>query len=162
MSLSAANPKYSVEEIERRWLADAALVGDYRASPHRIIQDRYLTGTGLRLRKVQPVDGETVYKLGKKYGKTGSCVEPITNIYLSSQEYAALCGLDGRSVRKIRYAFAGGSLDLYSNPNDGLIIFELEFSCIEDARGYLPPAFVREEITGNPRYSGAALAFPLA
>lgn len=161
MAVSATHPKYSLEEIERRWLADPSLVGDFEGSPHRIIQDRYLAGTGLRLRKIEPADGEAVYKLGKKYGKTGSCVEPITNIYLSSQEYSALCGLDGRSVRKIRYAFAGGSLDLYSNPNYGLIIFELEFSSVDAAGRYLPPAFVREEITGNPRYSGAALALPL-
>ncbi|HWW21701.1 MAG TPA: hypothetical protein VNZ06_12920 [Steroidobacteraceae bacterium] len=155
------NPKYSIEEFERRWLADPSRLGEYQSCPHRIIQDRYLTGTGLRLRKIEPVEGETLYKLGKKYGKSGSYVEPITNIYLSPQEYAALAGLDGRSVRKIRYAFAGGSLDLYSNPNDGLIIFELEFPSVDAASRYLPPAFVREEITDNLRYSGAALAFPL-
>jgi CYTH domain-containing protein len=154
-------PKYSIEEIERRWLADPSLLGEYLTSPHRTIQDRYLTGTGLRLRKIQAVEGETIYKLGKKYGKAGNPSEPITNIYLSSQEYNALAELDGRSVRKIRYTFAGGSLDLYSNPNDGLVIFELEFSSLEAAESYLPPAFVREEITDNPRYSGAALAFPL-
>jgi CYTH domain-containing protein len=159
--MDAAHPKYSLQEIERRWLADASRLGDYQSFPHLTIQDRYLTGTGLRLRKMQPDGGETVYKLGKKYGRNGSYAEPITNIYLSPQEYVALAELDGRSVRKIRYAFAGGSLDLYSNPNDGLIIFELEFSSIEAARQCVPPAFVREEITDNARYSGAALAFPL-
>jgi|HubBroStandDraft_6_1064221.scaffolds.fasta_scaffold166644_2 CYTH domain-containing protein len=155
------NPKYSIEEIERRWLVDLARIGDYQAFPRRTIQDRYLSGTGLRLRKIQPSDGEPVYKLGKKYGKGASFAEPITNIYLSPQEYAALVGLDGRSVRKVRYAFAGGSLDMYSNPNDGLAIFELEFPSLAAADSYVPPPFVREEITDNPHYSGAALAFPL-
>jgi CYTH domain-containing protein len=155
------NPKYSVEEIERRWLVDVSQIGDYQTSPQRTIQDRYLSGTGLRLRKIQPTEGETIYKLGKKYGKRTSFVEPITNIYLSPQEYTALVGLDGRSVRKVRYNFAGGSLDMYSNPNDGLAIFELEFASLEAANSYVPPPFVREEITDNPHYSGAALAFPL-
>jgi CYTH domain-containing protein len=155
------NPKYSIEEIERRWLVDASRLGDYQASPHRTIQDRYLSGTGLRLRRIQPTEGEAVYKLGKKYGKIAPFVEPITTIYLSAQEYAALAGLDGRSVRKVRYAFAGGSLDIYSNPNDGLIIFELEFPSLAAASSYAPPPFVREEITGNSHYSGAALAVPI-
>jgi CYTH domain-containing protein len=155
------NPKYSIEEFERRWLADPSQLGDYQACPHRTIQDRYLSGTGLRLRRIQPAEGEVVHKLGKKYGKSAPFVEPITNIYLSPQEYAALAGLDGRSVRKVRYAFAGGSLDIYSNPNEGLIIFELEFPSLAAASSYVPPPFVRAEITDNPHYSGAALAFPL-
>jgi CYTH domain-containing protein len=155
------NPKYTIEEIERRWLADASRLGDFQSCPCRTIQDRYISGTRLRLRKIEPAAGDAIYKLCKKYGRTAGYVEPITNIYLSAAEYTALLSLDGRSVRKVRYAFAGGSLDIYANPNAGLAIFEIEFASTAAAISYVPPSFVREEITDNPHYSGAGLALPL-
>jgi CYTH domain-containing protein len=154
-------PKYSIVEIERRWLVDAAKLGDYQGCPRRAIEDCYIAGTRLRLRRIEAASSEVVYKIGKKYGKTGKEVEPITNIYLSSAEYQRLKRLPGQTVRKIRYSLAGGSLDIYVSPNAGLAVFEVEFSSETAAQSYSPPDFVREEITGEPRYTGAALALQL-
>ena len=45
-------PKYSALEIERRWLADLAAVGELRSLPYREIADLYVADSRLRLRKI--------------------------------------------------------------------------------------------------------------
>lgn len=100
-------PKYALEEIERRWLVDLAAAGPLAQFPCREIDDRYLTGTRLRLRCMR--DGtQVVHKLCKKYGKAPGGVEPITNLYLTQAEYETLAQLPALAVRKHRYAIADG------------------------------------------------------
>lgn len=156
-------PKYAREEIERRWLVDLAAVGPLAQFPCREIDDRYLTGTRLRLRCMR--DGaQAVHKLCKKYGKAPGGVEPITNLYLTQAEYETLAQLPALVVRKHRYAIADGALDVYLSP-EGVAIFEKEFGSQAEAAAYQPPAFVGAEVTDEARYSGAALAgaaFPAA
>jgi CYTH domain-containing protein len=149
-------PKYALEEIERRWLVDLVTVGPLAQLACREIDDRYLAGTRLRLRRVE-ADGQAVHKLCKKYGKRPDGSEPITNLYLTPAEYDALARLPGHAVRKHRYALAGGALDVYVAPA-GLAIFEKEFGSVAEAQAYLPPAFAGVEVTHDPRYTGAALA----
>lgn len=151
-------PKYSQLEIERRWLADLDRVGPLDALNCRKIEDHYLTGTQLRLRAMHQIDGSPVYKLCKKYGKISTCVESITNIYLSECEYNAFALLPCDRVTKSRYEIAGGALDVYLNPHAGLAIFEVEFSSEEDAEKYRAPDFTIHEVTANPQYSGSAIA----
>ncbi len=98
-----------------------------------------------------------VHKLCKKYGGPG--FEPITNLYLDIDEYARLSGLPGARTMKQRYSLAVGSLDIYQRPSPGLAIFEIEFPNETAAADFVPPAFVGREITGDPLYAGAALAF---
>jgi CYTH domain-containing protein len=152
------NPKYSIPEIERRWLVDQAAVGELQDLPFRLIEDLYLEGTRLRLRKITHQDGSVLFKLGKKYGKRTPLSEPITTLYLTAEEYAVFAGLPGLAVAKRRYALSGGSLDFYQEPNSGLMLFELEFQDEDAARLYAPPDFVSREITNEPRFGGFALA----
>ena len=151
----SAAPKYSLPEIERRWLVDRDAVSSLEGLPSRRIDDRYLHGTRLRLRKMTAADGAIDYKLCKKYGKSSHLTEPITNLYLTASEHDALATLPAASLFKTRYTIAGGSLDLF---DDGLAIFEKEFASEVEASAYTPPPFVLHEITGDPAYSGAALA----
>ena len=58
-------------------------------------------------------------------------------------------------VRKRRYAVAGGALDLFPG-QDQFAVFEMEFESESEAQAYSPPGFVREEVTNDPAYSGAA------
>ena len=81
----------------------------------------------------------------------------ITNFYLSAQEHALLSPLAGCWLRKDRYAMAGGALDLHADPHLPAI-FEREFATVEEAAAYVPPAFVRQELTGDAAFNGAALA----
>ncbi|MCE9558826.1 MAG: hypothetical protein K8R88_07720 [Armatimonadetes bacterium] len=151
-------PKYSQLEIERRWLVDRAAVGSLEGLPWREIEDFYLRGTRLRLRKICAPGADPVYKLCKKYGKADGLEESITNLYLSLTEYNVLRALGGARVLKKRYSFSGGSLDVHESPSYGTTIFEVEFKTLKEAEAFLPPDFVGEEVTGNTRYSGASLA----
>lgn len=151
-------PKYSLPEIERRWLVDLEAVGDLGDLPHFELEDLYLAGTRLRLRSMAWTDKDPVYKLCKKYGRRPELSEPITNLYLGETEYRLLARLPGRRLRKRRYRIGGGSLDVFEHPHAGLAIFEREFEDEARARSFRPPDFVTREITGDPRHSGATLA----
>lgn len=149
-------PKYSLAECERRWRVDLRTVGPVASLPFRQIDDLYLRDTRLRLRRVRSAEG-VVFKLGKKYGKRPDGTEPITNIYLTEVEYAALSQLAGYAVSKRRYALGEGALDVYEGPVP-LAIFEQEFASAAHAAACAPPRFAVEEVTDRPEYAGLALA----
>jgi CYTH domain-containing protein len=151
-------PRYSALEIERRWLVDLSAVGDLGGTPYREVEDLYIGGSRLRLRKMTDLNGEAVFKLGKKYGKRSPGTEPITTLYLTEAEYRLLSSLPGMSTSKRRYSVADGSLDIYQRPHSGLAIFEIEFEDDASAQSYRPPPFVTQEITGDATFSGFALA----
>jgi hypothetical protein len=96
--------KYAQLERERRFLlAEPPLPLDRQ--PHKIIWDRYLEGTSLRLRKVCGVPGgETAYKLSHKVlaGPGDFAHAFITNIYLSEREYQLLTVHPARELQKRR------------------------------------------------------------
>jgi CYTH domain-containing protein len=150
--------KYSLPEIERRWLVRAEAAPLLGAAHRRVIEDKYIEGGRLRLRAVFTEGAETVFKLGKKYAREGSRPEQIVTIYLVAQEYQVLRELPGATSRKVRYSIEGGSLDIYEYPSSSPIIFEIEFPSEAAADAYVAPAFVGEEITFNANYSGYALA----
>lgn len=150
-------PRYSLMEIERRWLVPAPYPAELAALPYRTIEDTYLDGTLLRLRSVREPGGAVTYKLGKKYDRRGTCSQPITNIYLSPEEYRVFSALPGARVEKRRYTVGTGAIDIYPSPFP-LAVFEIEFASEQAASDYLPPDFVAAEITGQEAYSGAAIA----
>ena len=150
-------PKYALAEIERRWLVPEAYLAVLAGQPCRLIEDTYIEGTLLRLRAVHGPDGDTVYKLCKKYGRRDTLANPMTNIYLSEHEYRLLRALGGAQARKHRYAVEGGSVDVYLSPVS-LALFDIEFDDEQRAREYVPPSFVGKEVTDDVAYSGAALA----
>ena len=149
------SPKYSLPEIERRWQVELSAVGSLDNLPYRTITDLYIHSTRMRLRKEEG-EGQVVYKLCKKYGKSSNISEAITNVYLTEAEYRLFAGLPGNWLYKRRYSLEGGSLDVYENPQ--ITFFEKEFATEEEAHAYQPPAFVGQEVTGQAAVSGAALA----
>ena len=125
----------------------------------RVIEDKYIRGGRLRLRAVFADGAETIYKLGKKYGREGGDPEQVVSIYLTKLEYESLLALPGATLRKVRYSVENGSLDVLEYPSaTGVAIFEVEFPSQSAASAYVPPAFVGEEVTFNASYSGYALA----
>jgi len=151
-------PKYSAIEIERRWLVDMAAVGDLASAAFREIEDLYITGSRLRLRKVTDPNGGVILKFGKKYGKRSAASEAVTNLYLSEAEYQQLATLPGVTTLKRRYTVAGGALDVYRQPKSGLAIFEVEFDDEASAQAYRPPNFVTHEVTAEASFSGFSVA----
>lgn len=151
-------PKYAQLEIERRWLVDANALGLLDTARYWDIDDLYIHGTRLRLRKMESSDSGIVYKLCKKYGKQSAISEPISNIYLAESEYALLLRLPGTRVHKRRYRIADGGVDIFADRNPGLAIYEVEFQDEESAENYTAPGFALKEVTGDEDYDGLSLA----
>jgi CYTH domain-containing protein len=155
-------PRYSRIEHERRFLVGEAWQ-TLCTGPHRLLRDRYITGTRLRLRHIAASDGRPPeYKLCKKYGPLTDSAEAIVNIYLTEDEYRLFNALAGSIIEKRRYhrdvdgiryavdAFAGGL--------SGLVIAEVETGDAAVLTALVPPPWAKCEITGDPWFRGGHLA----
>jgi CYTH domain-containing protein len=151
-------PKYSAVEIERRWLVHLPQVGPLATLLRREIEDLYIAGTRMRLRKVRAESETVIFKLGKKYGKGNGLSEQVVSVYLTEEEFNVMAAMPGAAVKKSRYTIAGGALDVYQNPNSGFAVFEVEFESETAAINYTPPSFTSQEITHDTKYSGYALS----
>jgi CYTH domain-containing protein len=154
----SAPPSYSKPEIERRWLVPADSQLGANAERMRELEDRYIEGTRLRLRKVTESGRATIYKLGKKYEAEVTGVHHSVSTYLSEAEYKVLLVLPARRSKKRRLSVCGGALDVYELPNPGLQVFEVEFSTTEEAVAYVPPQGICQEVTSELTFTGYALA----
>lgn len=145
--------KYSIDEIERRWLAINEKLPDLENLERTHIFDKYLDNSRMRLRKMQS-DNEVIFKLCKKYGKNSPISEPITNIYLSEAEYNIFNSLAGKELKRIRYYYLFNGIRWAINLSEGIkeIIVELEFSSIEDAINLIVPDFCGLEISDSPEW----------
>lgn len=152
------SPKYSAAEIERRWLVDLAQIGSPATVPRREIEDLYIAGMHMRLRKVSAEGEDIIFKLGKKYGKGNSFSEQVVSVYLTEVEFNVMAAMPGTVARKTRYTISAGALDVYQYPNPGFAVFEVEFQSESDASNYTPPSFASQEITHEAKYSGFALS----
>ena len=153
-------PKYSLAEFERRWLV-AAIPAEL--GPGRLIEDRYLDGTRLRVRRETDAGAAPgVWKLARKYGATARGVEPMTNLYLTADEYALLATLPGASVvKRRRPLWADGVrfvIDRFEGALAGRCIAELERPTSAALWAVAPPIWCGREITGDAAYGGASLA----
>lgn len=158
-----ARPKYAVLERERRWLVDGAAGPDLAGLDHVRIEDRYIDGSRLRLRRMSRPDGTwESRKLTKKYETAIPSVRPIVTAYLTAAEYALLAALPGRDLVKRRYRVPDGagewSLDLFEGPLAGLALVEREEADDAALAAMAPPPWARREITGDPRYQCGSLA----
>jgi len=152
-------PKYAAREIERRWLVEQGadqLARD--ATEVRRIEDRYIAGTHLRLRKVEQEGRAPIFKLGKKYVADGARCGHVVSVYLAAEEYDVLMALPGQSCTKTRFSIADGALDVYAKPRLPFAVFEREFGTEQAAHEYVPPAFASREVTGDAEFSGYMLA----
>jgi adenylate cyclase len=69
---------------------------------------------------------------------------------------------EGRRIEKTRYEIEHGELtielDEYRGELAGLLVAEIEFDSEDDAERFEPPGWLGRELTGDERYSNAALA----
>ncbi|SFF44802.1 CYTH domain-containing protein [Actinacidiphila alni] len=155
------NPgKYARVERERRWLL-AAPPGPESVSVTRTVTDRYLTGTRLRLRRVELPDGATELKLTQKIPAPepggGAVRGLITNTYLSRAEYDVLAGLPAAVLTKTRLGVPPMGVDVFDGRLRGLVLAEAEFGTDEEARAYVPHLSCVAEVTDDPRFTGGSL-----
>jgi CYTH domain-containing protein len=150
--------KYARIERERRFLfAGPPSAG----TSSRRITDRYLTGTRLRLRRVEHPDAAACeYKLTQKVpaGRPGHVRGLITNTYLSAVEYDLLASLPGEVLSKTRVSVPPLGFDIFDPPLHGLVLGEAEFVTDEAALSFPVPPSAVAEVTDDVRFTGGNLA----
>lgn len=151
--------RYAKPERERRFLVEGD--GPPRDRSARLIEDRYLTGTTLRLRRVS-AGPEAVHKLTQKVRRRP--VDPaevtLTNLYLSEAEYGLLRAIPADVLTKTRHACPFGDrtfvLDEYHGHLAGLRLAEVE---VDELGATLAlPTWIGTEVTHDERFSGGFLA----
>lgn len=69
---------------------------------------------------------------------------------------------EGRRLHKRRHVIPRGDLeievDVYEGDLQGLVVAEIEFPTEEEARGFDPPDWIGEEVTGDKLYLNETLA----
>lgn len=154
--------RYARPEYERRFLV-AQLPGD--AYEPRVIRDRFIRGTRLRLRAVTDrATGEVLQrKAGHKVRPDGDPTSLLhTSLYLDLDEYEILRTLEADEVVKTRYRWQlesrAAAVDVYNGRLSGLIIAELSFKTPDELGrfGSCPP--LGREITHVAELTGPGLA----
>lgn len=151
--------KYAAVERERRWLC--AGLPDLPVVRAEAIEDLYVEGSRLRLRRATPVGGgEVILRLSKK-ADLAPDKRLITTLYLTEAEYALFEGLPGRILRKTRHYYAADgvtlSVDRFEGPLAGLFLAEAEFGDDAAMATFPDPTFALREVTDDPRYTGGQL-----
>jgi CYTH domain-containing protein len=140
--------RYARLEDEQRFVV-AALPDE--ATDPRLIEDRYVAGTRLRLRRVTDGHG-TQRKLGQKRRVDDRpSASWHTTLYLDEAEHDVLEALDAVTLSKRRWSLPrGGCADEFLGSLAGLVLVEGE----RPFDG--PPGAI--EVTDDERFTGGALA----
>jgi CYTH domain-containing protein len=150
--------KYAQVERERRFLlAEPPAPSSVTAT--RMITDRYLVGTRLRLRRAEWPDGACELKLTQKVpiAGPGAVQGLITNTYLSAAEYDLLASLPAAVLSKTHFSLSFLGVDVFDTPLQGLVLAEAEFTTDEEARSFVPPPECVAEVTDDARFTGGRL-----
>ena len=155
--------KYAQIEYERRFLL-RQLPTDLDHNDFTRIDDVYIPGTRLRLRKMTSPSGEIMaLKLTQKYSQPDlpATETIITNFYLNEAEYRELAVLNGRSLSKYRHLYhhAGyrWSIDVFQTQHHGLILCDIEARSAGELAQIPMPSFASQEVTDDPRFTGGSL-----
>lgn len=158
----ARDPKYAVIERERRWLVDRTGRPDVAGTPCTLIEDRYIIGTRLRVRRMTAGDGGVALKLTKKYAADDPIARPIVTAYLDEAEFPVFAALPAQVIVKRRYKIVEGgiafSLDCFDGPLAPLEIAEIEWPDDTGLRALQAPSWAVREISNDPQYQGGTLA----
>ncbi|MDB5676586.1 MAG: hypothetical protein JWM65_3568 [Sphingomonas bacterium] len=153
-------PPYARLEHERRFLVRAECLPPLDRAEARLIEDRYIDGARLRLRRMSGGARPTLLKLTRKYG--GPRPEPITTLYLDPAEYALLSNLPAAPLIKHRHHLPIGDhwfgLDVFAGALAGLMLCEIEAESPEVLASIVLPDWAGDEVTDHPAFAGAALA----
>jgi hypothetical protein len=154
--------KYAHIERERRFLL-ASVPAGLGATAVWTVVDRYLPGTGLRLRLIVQDGQPPVRKLGQKIRLDPSPALTVahTSMYLSEPEYAALARLAANQLRKTRYVLPQEDgrwlIDAFEGELEGLVTMEIDLGDDRPMPTRLPlDALV--EVTDDDRFTGGQLA----
>lgn len=156
-------PKYSLIEIEMRWLVDKSKLPDISSLKRIEVTDKYFSETRTRLRSmIDTSTNEVIFKLTKKYGKISPYSEPITTLYLSEYEYDLYNKMDGNILRKNIYHYYFKEkkflIEIFTEPAVDFVLLEAEESS-EEALHQLPvPEFVIRDVTAEKKFEGYSIS----
>lgn len=151
--------KYARVERERRFLLEGPPAPS-SVTVTRVITDRYLVGTRLRLRRAERPDaGGCELKLTQKVpaDRPGAVQGLITKTYLSPAEYDLLASLPAAVLTKTRFSVPPLGVDVFGGPLQGLVLAEAEFTSDEEALAFVPPTECVVEVTDDARFTGGRL-----
>jgi CYTH domain-containing protein len=152
-------PKYAHWVAERRFLVDGRNMPELDATAARRIEDLYIDGGRLRLRKTtMPGAGDVEFKLAKKYAPDNPLIGPMTNLYLSAEEYAVLSVLPGARLAKRRHKVGAFVVDVFEGGLKSLVLAECEASNRMAAMAFDVPKWCVREVTNELEYTGWRLA----
>ena len=159
----ARAPKYAQIERERRWLVRPDADPEAEALRCLLIEDRYVDGTRLRLRRMTDLaTGERAHKLSRKYEAPDPLARPIVTAYLTSGEHAVFAALPARELSKRRYTVREGdrffNVDRFEGTLAGLSLTEIEQEDDAALRILEPPQWAGREVSHDLCYQGGALA----
>lgn len=150
---------------------DGALVTDEVERKFRVHEMPRSPGDGTRLRQAYlAVDGNVevrvrdrggTHVLGVKGGRGIQRTE--VEVEIGSTGFDELWALaPDRRIDKTRYRVAvdehTAEVDVYTGSLEGLVMVEVEFASRREADAFVPPPWFGEEVTGDSRWSNAALA----
>ncbi len=158
--------RYARPEFERRFLLEAVPAGLQGAI---LVEDRYLAGTRLRLRRIRDDRGRgpVSMKLGHKVrpDPNDPSLNMHTSFYLNESEYQLLADLPAQNAAKLRYRLPLGglvaSVDEYVTPRRGLILLEVEMGSREALDQFAVPDYAGREVTWDEAYTGFGVAAQL-
>jgi len=137
-----------------------------------VLNDRYVPGTGLRLRRVEEAGRAPLLKLGQKVRLDPSSAVAVahTALYLTPEEYAVLAVLPARELRKTRHLVEVGdglhmAIDVFEGALAGLVTAEVDLGEQPDllsalrARDEVQALLAGSvDVTADERHTGGALA----
>jgi CYTH domain-containing protein len=155
--------KYAHVERERRFLVDPKRCPGLSVARAIRIEDRYVTGTRFRLRRMTELaSGRVVLKLSKKYDVTDVRARPLVTAYLTDVEYSLFAALPALPIDKVRYRVVEGpnvfGVDRFEEALAGLLMAEIECEDAGTLAAVTIPAWVKREVTDDPAYQGGSLA----
>ena len=155
-------PRYSQAENERRFLVRSLGDVEFDAGDFVQIEDVYLQGTFMRLRRATSSDGTVIHKLCKKYPSEDSYSGAVVNVYLTPQEYLVFEAIPGRTLSKRRYHVTVGAdefgINVFEGQLAGLVLCEAEKPTREEVLSLEFPGWASVEVTEDTFFTGAHLA----
>lgn len=128
-----------------------------------LIEEHYLTGTGLTLRRTQSAAGDAELTLGQQVRAASDRTARATlTERLDPQAYAALATLPADVLvwRRYEAALSGRpcAVHVFEGELHGLVLVQAVFDSRAAAAAFPPPVYAVAEVTGDDRFGERALA----
>ncbi len=153
-------------EIERKFLV-RELPDKLEELPQESIAQGYLVceedGTQVRLRRVAAGrEGSPRFILTFKRGAAGTSREE-REIELTVPQFEMLWpATEGKRLEKTRHRMPWRDhvveIDIYHGCHEGIVVAEVEFDDRQSCEEFVPPEWLGDDVTGDPRYSNQLLA----